>query len=253
MGEAIVQQEGDCFRNLYSNLPGMNNAGGFKIINAEDPHVGLQMLRELKKGRSLLLYIDGNTGAGAATTKNDNRCVINFLGQQLFARKGIAYLAHTARVPIVTVACYRHSWQDIRLKFYTPILPDATMDKTLFAERTTQYIYDQVSPLIKAYPEQWEGWLYIHKSAKIIQQPHRNPRIKNIAPTEKIGFDSFRFGIFKLKGVPFLLNKNTYAFYEINKELYDLLTVCNHASVKREKIDNALFNKLYEQGVIAYV
>jgi len=253
MGEAIVQQEGEMFHNLYNNLPGSNASDDFKIINAEDANVGLKMLRELKKGRSLLLYIDGNTGAGAATTKNDNRCVINFLHQQLFARKGIAYLAHTARVPVVTVASYRHSWEHIRLKFYNPIVPDAEIDKTLFAENATQQIYDLVSPLIKAYPEQWEGWLYIHKSAKIIQDSIVQERIKNACITEKISFDSFRFGIFKLNGSPFLLNKNTYAFYEINNQLYDLLTACNNHPVKKDRIDIALFNKLYEQGVITYV
>jgi len=253
MGTSIVQQEGALFHNLYNNLPGIQSTESFKIFDAEASTVGLQMLRELKRGRSLLLYIDGNTGAGTTATKKDNRCVINFLHQQLFARKGIAYLAHTARVPVVTVASYRPSWEDIRLKFYDPILPDSNIDKSAFAESTTQHIYNLVAPLIKAYPEQWEGWLYIHKSAKIIQQPTAQERKKNTNSTEKISFDSFRFGIFKLNGLPLLLNKNTYAFYEINNQLYDLLTACMSHPVKKDNIDIALFNKLYEQGVITYV
>lgn len=254
MGNDIVQQEGELFHSLYNNLPGSNADEGFKIINAEAANVGLQMLRELKRGRTLLLYIDGNTGAGAATTKNDNRCVVNFLHQQIFARKGIAYLAHTARVPIVTVASYRNSWENIRLKFFDPIFPDTAKEKNLFAEETTQYIYDLVAPLIKAYPQQWEGWLYIHKVANVIHQAAGNViREKNSAVSEKISLDSFRFGIFKVNGSPFLLRKNTYSFYEINNQLYDLLSVCNDHPVKKEFIDNVLFNKLYEQGVITYV
>lgn len=254
MGNDIVQQEGGLFHSLYNDLPGSNADEGFKIINAEAANVGLQMLRELKRGRTLLLYIDGNTGAGAATTKNDNRCAVNFLHQQLFARKGIAYLAHTARVPIVTVASYRNSWENIRLKFFDPIFPDTTKEKNLFAEETTQYIYDLVAPLIKARPEQWEGWLYIHKVANVINLTAGNgTRKKNPDVSEKISLDSFRFGIFKVNGSPFLLRKNTYSFYEINNHLYDLLSVCNDHPVKKEFIDNVLFNKLYEQGVITYV
>ena len=254
IGNDIVKQEGELFHSLYNDLPGSNADEGFKIINAEAANVGLQMLRELKRGRTLLLYIDGNTGAGAATTKNDNRCVVDFLHQQIFARKGIAYLAHTAQVPIVTVASYRNSWENIRLKFFDPIFPDTAKEKNLFAEETTQYIYDLVAPLIKAHPQQWEGWLYIHKSANIINlAAAKGIREKNSAVSEKISLDSFRFGIFKVNGLPFLLRKNTYSFYEINNQLYDLLSVCNDHSVKKEFIDNVLFNKLYEQGVITYV
>ena len=254
MGNDIVQKEGELFQCLYNNLSGDGCDDGFKIINAEAANVGLQMLRELKKGRSLLLYIDGNTGAGAATTKNDNCCVVNFLQQQLFARKGIAYLAHTACVPILTVASYRSSWESIRLKFFEPILPDIKKEKKLFAEQTTQQIYDLVAPLISAYPEQWEGWLHIHKSAKIIHTNTMNEKSKiKPADEEKICLDSFRFGIFKVNGSPYLLRKSTYSFYEINNHLYNLLSVCNNHPVKRDYIDNELFNKLYEQGVITYV
>jgi lauroyl/myristoyl acyltransferase len=254
MGNDIVKQEGEIFQSLYKELPETSGDDGFKIINAEASNVGLQMLRELKRGRSLLLYIDGNTGAGAATTKNDNRCVVNFLHQQLFARKGIAYLAHTARVPIVTVASYRSSWENIRLKFFDPIFPDIDKEKNLFAEETTQQIYNQVAPLIAAYPEQWEGWLYIHKAANIIHTNTVNEK-STIKKTneEKVSLDSFQFGIFKVNGSPFLLRKNTYSFYEINNQLYDLLSVCNDHPVKRDYIDEGLFTKLYEQGVITYV
>ena len=254
MGNDIVEQEGEIFHSLYNKLPGKSADENFKIINAEAANVGLQMLRELKRGRSLLLYIDGNTGAGAATTKNDNRCAVNFLQQQLFARKGIAYLAHTAQVPLVTVASYRKSWEDIRLKFFDPVFPDISTDRNAFAEETTQKIYDLVAPLIKTYPEQWEGWLYIHKVAHIIKSNGTNASSKkNLPGSEKVGFDSFQFGIFKVNGSPFLLKKNTYSFYEINHPLYDLLKTCYDHPVRRDVIDDVLLNKLYEQGVITYV
>jgi lauroyl/myristoyl acyltransferase len=255
IGNDIVQQEGSLFESQYSNLPGSEAAdGGFRIINAEAPNVGLQMLRELKRGRSLLLYMDGNTGAGAATTKNDNRCSINFLQQQLYARKGIAFLAHTAGVPIVTVASYRKTWADIRLKFFDMILPDAQLERTFFAEKVTQQIYDLVAPIIKAYPEQWEAWLYIHKVAHICRPLSSVYQRKDVCVgAEKISFDSFQFGIFKVKGSPFLLRKNTYSFYEINNQLYDFLSGCKEAPVKKDCIEESLFNKLYEQGVISYV
>jgi lauroyl/myristoyl acyltransferase len=253
VGKNVVEQEGEAFKKIYSSLPG--NAGGnnFDIIDAENASVGLQMLRAIKNGRSLLLYMDGNTGAGAATTKNDNRCKVDFLGQQIFARKGIAFLSHAANIPIVTVTGYRASWNNIRLKFFDPIFPDAGKERGLFAEETTQKMYDLVAPIIEKYPEQWEAWLYIHKVANIIN-PDRNQTVKRVSRiTEKIALDSFRFGIFKLAGASFLLKKSNYSFYEINNKLYDFLAKCTNEPVKKDCIDYTLFNQLYEQGVIQYV
>ena len=252
VGKNVVEQEGDAFMEIYNSLPGNADENNFGIIDAENATVGLQMLRAIKNGRSLLLYMDGNTGAGASTTKNDNRCLVNFLGQQIFARKGIAFLAHAANIPIVTVASYRASWEDIRLKFFDPIFPDPNKQRGLFAEETTQMIYDLVAPMIKAYPEQWEAWLYIHKVANIIHVESYQMDKKVSSVTEKITLDSFRFGIFKLNGSSFLLRKSNYSFYEINKSLYDILVKCDNAYIKKGCIDYPLFNQLYEQGVIQY-
>lgn len=253
MGKDVVQQEGASFHSLYNSLPGNNEQSDFNIIDAEKANVGLQMLKELKKGRSLLLYIDGNTGAGAATTKNDNRCTVNFLNQQLYARKGIAFLAHAAKVPIVTIVSYRKSWENICLKFCDPIFPDANKERAIFAEEATQHIYDLFAHTIKKYPEQWEGWLYIHKAANIINPTSSIQQRKRAgAGSEKISLDSFRFGIFKLNGISFLMRKDNYSFYEINNQVYDLLTRCSNEHLKKECIEDSLFNQLYEQGVIYY-
>ena len=253
IGKDIVQQEGASFHSLYNALPGNNQQSDFNIIDAEKANVGLQMLKELKKGRSLLLYIDGNTGAGAATTKNDNRCTVNFLNQQLYARKGIAFLAHAAKVPIVTIVSYRKSWENICLKFCDPIFPDANKERAIFAEEATQQIYDLFAPIIKKYPEQWEAWLYIHKAANIINPAFSIQQRKMAgAASEKISLDSFRFGIFKLNGISFLMRKDNYSFYEINNQVYDLLARCSNEHLKKECIEDSLFNQLYEQGVIYY-
>lgn len=253
IGKDIVAQEGELFRSMYQGLPGQHANENFHIIDAEQANVGLQMLRQLKKGHSLLLYMDGNTGAGAATTKNDNRCAIDFLGQQLFARKGIAFLAHTANVPIVTIATYRTSRENIAMRFFDPIYPDKNRERARFAEEVTQQIYDMVAPIIRQYPEQWESWLYLHKVAKI-KQPVRGRVSRNVATaSEKICLDSFQFGIFKANGIPFLLKKTTYSFYQINDQLYELLTKCDKGPVEKDFMHETLFNQLYEQGVIHYL
>jgi lauroyl/myristoyl acyltransferase len=253
IGKDIIEQQGDTFQAQYNDFTGNNSTGNFNIIDAEKANVGIQMLRELKRGRSLVLYIDGNSGAGTATTRNDNRFAVNFLNQQLFARKGIAFLAHAANVPIVTIASYRKSWHNIKLKFFDPIFPDAGKERNAFAEDTTQQIYDMIAPIIKAYPEQWESWLYIHKVANIINPSIQARAAKKISDSSgKICLDSFLFGIFKLNGTPYLMRKTTYSFYEINNELYDILSICSNAPIKRDCLNDTLFCQLHEQGVINY-
>ncbi len=251
MGKEVVEKEGRAFASLFKELPGNNASDALPIINAEAPGSGLQMLRELKKGRSLVLYMDGNTGAGTVTAQNDNRCIIDFLHQQLFARKGISFLAHAAKVPIVPVACYRKSWDAIRLHFFDPIYPAVQQERHVFAAETTQRIYDLVTPLLKAYPEQWEAWLYLHKVAKISGSPNQELRYgKANTVSGRIIFNPALFGIFKINAVPFLLKKCGYSFYEIDPSLYDLLTTCQVKPLEKACFDKEIFNQLYDQQVL---
>lgn len=253
IGKDVIEQEGARFLTQYNDLPGDNAADGFSIIDAGKSNVGLQMLRELKRGRSLVLYMDGNTGAGAATTKNDNRCVVNFLNQQLFARKGIAFLAHAANVPIITVASYRKSAEDIRIKFFDPIYPDLLQERNKFAEETTQHIYDSAASIIRIYPGQWEAWLYIHKVANIVNHSKIEKHNQKASEhSEKVSLDSYRFGIFKINDIPFLMKKTSYSFYQIDDKVYDVLNRCSATAIKMDSIDKLIFLQLYEHGVIQY-
>ena len=69
-----------------------------------------------------------------------------------------------------TFFCLANKNKKIECDTFDPIVPDSNKERNVFAEETTQQIYDLAAPLIKAYPEQWEGWLYIHKVANIINE-----------------------------------------------------------------------------------
>lgn len=250
-GKTVLEQEGDAFRKMYRLLSKKENTE-LQLIDAEESNAGLQMLRVLKTGKSLVLYLDGQTGAGTRTNENANSCVVDFLNQQLYVRKGIAYLAHAAKVPIIPVACYRKSMEDIRLLFY-PLMPaNDLMNRDEFAVATTQQLYTLFGELIAAYPEQWEGWLTIHQNVKLInnvsiQRPILCKRGENLL------FDSARFGIFKTGGMPFLLDKHRYLFYPVNDELYDLLLRSKQEAIERTRINNELLGLLLEMGVVLLV
>ncbi len=252
IGKDIGAIEGSNFSSLFKSFCRSTSFGGFSIINAEDSRSGLKMLKELKQTRTLVLYIDGNSRAGADTMGNENSCLIQFMQQQLHARKGIAALSFIANVPIVTAVSYRVAWDDVRLRFFQPILPDKTMDRETFAFETTQRIYDMAVPIIRGNPELWEGWLYIHQVA----------RIKSICLSENISqteidkeelllFNSEQFGIFKVDNIAFLLRKSGYFFYEIDSATYTKLIGCVEHPARRGDFGDSLFKQLYINGVLS--
>lgn len=248
IAKKVIEGQGEGFMNVYNQLPGTDIRNGFSMIDAEAPGSGLRMLKELKSGRSLLLYIDGNAGAGKATSQNDNGCVVDFLHQQIFARKGITYLAHAADVPVLPVASYRKSLENIQLRFFDPIFPDKTQEREMFAEIATQRIYDLVSPIISEYPEQWEAWLYLHKVAKIVEFQGISPKAG--AGWRNLSFNSGQFGIFMVGDYSFLFKKSTYTSYEIPHTLYQLLASSISQPFRNHEISKSLFDQLYKEGVL---
>jgi lauroyl/myristoyl acyltransferase len=250
-GSTVLEQEGNEFRKMYRLLGEKENTE-LQLIDAEQSHAGLQMLRALKTGKSLVLYLDGHTGAGTKTNENVNSCVVDFLNQQLYVRKGIAYLAHAAKVPVFPVACYRKSIEDIRLLFYAPVPVNELMSRDDFAITTTQQLYTLFGELIAGYPEQWEGWLTIHQHVKLINRVsvQGDPVSKK---GENLVFASDRSGIFKTGGMPFLLDKHHYLFYPVDEALFDVLYSCKQEGIERTHINDELLESLLDMGVVLLV
>jgi hypothetical protein len=139
----------------------------------------------------------------------------------------------------------------MRLRFYPLCFPDKLLNAEEFAERTTKELYTVFGELIKEYPEQWEGWLTIHKNARIVHD-HCVVAEGYQKKGEKASFNRFRFGIFKTAGMPYLMEKHTYLFYALEPWLYELLQQCRKEPVACDSIDRALLDFLVEKGVLEY-
>ncbi|OJW35491.1 MAG: hypothetical protein BGO54_04065 [Sphingobacteriales bacterium 46-32] len=250
IGNSIIEQEGSEYISTFRSLFNNNSSNHFRIIDADNALSGLRMLRELKEGRILLLYLDGNSGAGIETASNENRCIIDFLGQQLYARKGIGHLAYTANVPILPIIGYRPSWDEIRLKIDAPIVPDKALSRENFSVAVTQYLYSQASSIIREYPEQWEAWLSLHKVAKVFPQSS-SPAIRtsgNIAT-----FNLRHFGLFQIGGESFLLKKSLYQSYVIKSPLFQQLRTSIGQPVSIDDFEVEIWEELIENGVLICV
>lgn len=249
IGKSILSQEGQDYYSLFRSLNSETGEDGFRIIDAENAHSGLQMIRELKKGRVLLLFLDGNSGAGINTVKNENACIVDFLHQQIYARTGIGYLAHSVQVPIFPIINYRPSWNDVRLLFCEAILPHAEEERVEFAKRTIQLLYDHVAPIIRKYPEQWEAWLYLHKAAKISNQatPKRGKKTG-----EFLSFNIESFGLLKINSEPFLFQKGNYTSYPIDICLFSNLWKSMSEPVAIRNFKPHELDELHRRGVLHY-
>ncbi len=246
----ILEQQGNSYLRIFDELYDGYIYPDFHLINAEQPYAALQMLRDLKKGRSLLLYLDGNTGSGSFTTENENCCIVSFLHQSLFARKGIAYLSHSANVPIVPVICYRKSLDDIRLRFFDPLYPDTQQSRHQFAETTTQLLYQLFETVLQQYPGQWEAWLYLHKTAHLHRQPAGNNQSAISGSQNGFSLNQNKYGLFKIGLQNFLFNKCNYESQLINDNLYKLLYEASHSLIHRQAFSYSQFRRLLQDGVL---
>lgn len=252
ISQKVLQAQGSMFKRLFSRYSKTKNTNSFNLINAESPGSALCMFRELKKGKSLVIYIDGNTGAVAQTNQNENSCCISFLNQQIMARKGVGFLSHAAEVPILPVVCYRKSIEEITLHFFDMIYPDRKKDRNMFAQEITQRIYDMATPIISRYPEQWEAWLYLHKIARIIKPVAINTLLPKVKSGGKLMFNNLQYGLFRVSQKNYIFNKSNYVAYPISGHVNLLLTEAMNQPVQKCSFDVNLFNELFKNHVLIY-
>lgn len=250
MGTRVLHEQGETFREIFRSFDS-NASTSLQLINAEDPNSMREMIRTLGEGTSLVLYLDGQTGAGEDTARNKNNCIVNFLAQQLYARKGIAWLAYRTKVPIIPILSYRQETTN-KIRSYPTIMADRQPDKASFVQAATQQLYDYFSELIKEQPGQWEGWLSIHHTAKIIHDTSKM-QMKENKNGENLLFNSYRFGVFKTGDVPMLLEKHRYLFYPVEDDLYLLLQDCRHAPLPVAQVHKEVAAALLEKGMVIRV
>lgn len=250
-------KEGDIFRNIYRTMHPDASSDSIRFIEMESPSLSLKMIRELKQGRSLFIYFDGYRGAGniQENKRYGQDGQVSFLGRALLARVGVAYIAQMAGVPLVTAISYRKSLDDLRLHFFDPALPDASITREQFAHKTTQALYDRFGSFLTAFPGQWEAWLYLHRSL-----PHHDLQrsdLSNDSMDKNAGeqlknfqINHNKFGIFKIGDNAYIFNKGNYTSYPIDNETFHLLEMAVHQVINLCRINNPIIHSLIENEVI---
>lgn len=203
-----------------------------KIIIAERVSSAMEMIKLVKKGWQLLFYIDGNKGANGNKT-HDNMVSVSFLESNFHVRKGIAQISYITNTPVTSLMSYRASSHifENTIHYLNTITPNRTIPRAQFTLECTQKIYNDFSEVLKRYPEQWEGWLYIQQFIA------PSPMKKNAYNNERLAdfkFNDERFGIIKYKD-------NHYAFDFVSRNMLKLNAahLALIEGLKTKKEDNA--------------
>jgi KDO2-lipid IV(A) lauroyltransferase len=213
------------------------------VLNAEDPQILLKLVRELKSGRSLLVYLDGNTGTG-----DEKLDPVDFLSQKINARKGMTYLSYITGVPLVPVVSYRKPDRTNMLYAGEAIKAESGTSREEFSTKTLQYLFDFFAKYVASYPEQWEGWNYIHNaliSREDSLQSPPNSAYKRI----HYEFNFSRYSIFELQDAPVLFDKILYSTYEISDGLKNYLLKPPFVNPK-QALGKFIFKELVRQGIL---
>ncbi len=184
------------------------------ILNAEDPRVLLKMTRELKAGRSILVYIDGDTGTG-----DDHKTTVDFLNQQVKVRKGIPYASYLSGVPILPIVQYRKENLQNVLRIGKPIAVKPDEGREAFSERSLKAIYRYFGQYIELYPDQWEGWTYIHNAMVMKPEPTNVNTTYDLKKKKVFRFNQTRYRIFELESNFLLFDRTAYETFEITADM----------------------------------
>ena len=207
----------------------------FSLINAEDFDAAMKMVKQIRQGKSLVLYIDGNTGTGGVFRHDEKLEGVDFFGKRLLARQGIAYISFLTNTPIVPVLSYREnmdekvvSLENVVLEFLPKIDPASSKSRKMYCRQSTQLLYKHLEDLLRKYPLQWEGWLYVHKYFDEEKLNGFEPGLfTQTAPIEReaLVFNEWDYGLFTFGDQYFLFNFNSYKTFEIQKTEFDLLKI----------------------------
>ncbi|WP_338762127.1 hypothetical protein WAF17_16960 [Bernardetia sp. ABR2-2B] len=222
-----------------------------QLINVEEKKGIWQAIKMLKKGKSLIVYADGNTGTNSVKKEKENTVRVKFLGENLLVKQGIAFLSYLCKVPIVPVISNRVNEKiefSLKRKFeflpviYPPNFEDKKTEKEViskeeFAVQTMQELYTSLEKEICKNKKdieqvsQWEGWIFVNKFFGQLQKPMTSKvEVQKEQLNASYIFNEARFALIesnkndKKNEKKTLFDKYTYRFFPVSDLLFEIIT-----------------------------
>lgn len=255
VGSEMNRQQGDSMREHIDALRqerGLTNE--FKVVEAGNPSAIMVLMRELRAGKSLIVYVDGSPETAPEKEEVDKMLSVCFGQRHLLTRKGVGYLSHLSGVPIIPVINYRQANLINVIECMEPIVPDRSVDRDTYCQVALQRLYDTFWPYLNRYPAQWEGWTYIHSFLLPEAPGGREETAREKTDLSRVDkrpiFNEERYSLCDLEEAPVLFDRRLYETYEISTDLRDLLLSLNEVDSLVEVVGAELFGELVEKEIL---
>ena len=257
VGSNMNRQQGD---GLHEHIEGLRQQYGltnlFRIVETGQPSAVMTLLRELKAGRSLIVYVDGSPETAPKPGEGSQFLPVQLGDREVFTRKGVGYLSHLSGATIVPVVSYRKPNLTNVVECLEPIAPGTHTDRETYCAETMQRLYDGFSPYLNRYPGQWEGWNFVHdflkpeippRTMQHLRRGADNPRVRAL---NRPVFNEDRYSLCDLEEAPVLFDRRCYETYEISPDLRDLLLNLGEVDSVEEMVGAELFGELVEKEIL---
>jgi len=253
VGSSVYQQQSNTFWETIHGLQKKHNlSNSFQVLDAEQSSSTLQIIRALRAGTSLVIYIDGLTSTTGVNRQEDKELQVRIGNKHLWVRKGVGFLSYVTQTPIIPVINHREKNLTNVLSFLDPIQSDASVDRETYCQQSLQLLYDSFWKYLRKYPDQWEGWTYIHN---FLDQQELNQQLNTgsshmAQPIEKAVFNNDRYTICDQEETPVLLDRRLYVTYEISTDLHDFLTQVHTIDSPEEVLGPELYADLLAKQIL---
>ncbi|HEX7051925.1 MAG TPA: hypothetical protein VF188_17085 [Longimicrobiales bacterium] len=170
LGLSVLQPlEAAVFRNRSRRLDGADPIlrDRLRVVDVESRGrtASLAMVRTLRRGGVVVVYVDGNTGADGVWG-DSGRVSILFLGFRILVKNGIARLSLLTGAPIVPIVTPRTADGAGHVICGAPIWPEGRRtgpgDEAAVREIMAA-AYRFLEMHVRRQPEQWESWSHLHR------------------------------------------------------------------------------------------
>lgn len=250
--DTAMTLQGDKFRSIYEKIrTNPRYPGSFSMLNAERQNIGINMIRTLRDKRSLMLYLDGNTGVGGMDRRDEKLLSVQLLGQRIYARKGISYIAYRTKTPIVPIYAFRDKNGRNVIEVKPAIYTEAGQTAAEFCGQTTQALYDQLALHLRARPSQWEGWLYVQKFVDVTEKTVVTEAEIRHLDEHKLCFNAGRYVVYEdAEARSVLFDRNSYQYFSISAGLRKVLDDTRQHGRLRYAVNHKLLTDLYQRNVL---
>jgi hypothetical protein len=254
--KSVAEAQGELFKELIREFCQSQDIPSDRCQwhDTSEPTLLISLMRDLKKGRSILFYIDANKGVGSEEIKK-NTITIEFMKHPFFARAGVATLAQISRARLVPIIMKRNLSNQLLIN--AKMGPSFELEKErtpLSIEKACRFMWHFLECELLADPLPWEPWRYVHRFLDIAaaNSDEANQMIiaLNSTAVTDLTIDVSRFPLASVAEENYLFDRKTYQFYRISEKFRCILEkVATDRSVLNT-LGRGTITKLLSMGVL---